>query len=174
MSHQVGLDRALPMWGGVAAGGFGAVAFHQTKKMNSEEWLGYLKQGKLRSALAAINPDKPDGPWTVVCDGERFLHTKDAQQIYRQQKITLLTIPPRSPDLNPVEKFWAWLRKQLHAKDLKDLNEGRQIPGKAAYKARIRSILGTARAKQVAGNIANGWRKTCAAVVAAKGAAVKG
>ena len=49
-----------------------------------------------------------------------------------------------------------------------------QTPGKVAYRRRVRSLCRSQRAKVAARNIAKSWRKTCAAVVAARGAAVKG
>ena len=91
------------------------MAFHQSKKMGTDEWMGYVERGKLRAALVAINPQKPNGPWTVLCDGEKFLHSRRAVDACRRQKVRLLKVPPRSPDLNPVEKFWSWLRRELIA-----------------------------------------------------------
>ena len=35
-----------------------------------------------------------------------------------------------SPDLNPIEKFWAWLRNRLRQRDLEDLQAGRPALGK--------------------------------------------
>ena len=37
--NQVPLGRAVPMWGGVASGGFGLVIFHERRKLTSEEWI---------------------------------------------------------------------------------------------------------------------------------------
>ena len=46
------------------------------KKVSTEEWEAALEGGSLRRALAAINPDKPQGPLMLFCDAERFLHAK--------------------------------------------------------------------------------------------------
>ena len=85
-----------------------------------------------------------------------------------------MKVPPRSPDLNPVENFWSWLRRELVALDLKDLKSRRPAIGKAAFKQRVRNLCRTQRAQVVAQNVAKSWRKTCEAVVASRGAAVKG
>ena len=37
---------------------------------------------------------------------------------YRAQKIRLWGVPPKSPDLNPIEMLWGWLRKKLRLMDL--------------------------------------------------------
>ena len=134
----------------------------------------FCGEGNLRRAMASINPQRPDGPWTVLCDGERFLHARASMAACRRIMVQLLTAPSRSPDLNPVEKFWSWLRRELVALDLKDLKNRRPALGKAAFKQRVRNLCRTQRAKVVARNIAKSWRKTCVAVVAARGAAVKG
>ena len=44
---------------------------------------------------------------------------------------------PKSPDLNPVEMFWGWLRKKLRSMDLEDLRKKRRPLGKTAYTARV-------------------------------------
>jgi hypothetical protein len=80
-------------------------------------------------------------------------------------------IPPRSPDLNPVEKFWSWLRRALGAKDLEDLQCGRAPVDKAAFKLRVQRSLRTRKAKEVASNCTLNLKKVCAEVVRKDGAA---
>ena len=58
--------------------------------------------------------------------------------------------------------------------DLNDAVTGRPVLGKMAYKDRVRRVIKTLKAQTVAANIAKGLRKTCRAVLKAKGAAVKG
>jgi len=57
----------------------------------------------------------------VLCDNESFLEHDTSIKAYRKPRILLLHIPPKSPDLNPVEKFWGWVRKRLHKMDHKVL-----------------------------------------------------
>ena len=88
--------------------------------------------------------------------------------------VKLWSIPPRSVDLNAVERFWAWLRKKLRSMDLADAGAKRPLLGKMAYRARTVRGLKTKRAQEVAINIARGYKRTCKSIIAAKGAAVKG
>ena len=81
---------------------------------------------------------------------------------------------PRSPDLNPVEKFWSWLRRRLQALDDDDLRRGRPPLGKKEYKQRVRRVCRSRRAQQVAAACASGLHKVCREVIAKKGAATKG
>ena len=82
-------------------------------------------------------------------------------------------MPPKSPDLNPVEKFWAFLRRRLRMRDLADLKAKRKPLSKTAYKARVRVVCSAAKAQQVAKNCSRSLRKTCLEVIAKHGAASK-
>ena len=73
--------------------------------------------------------------------------------------------------MNPVEKFWAWARKRLRAMDLADLKAGRQPIQRTAFKARVRNLMHTNKAKLVAKNYMASLKKTCKEVILRKGAA---
>ena len=70
-------------------------------------------------------------------------------------------VPPHSPDLNPIEKYWGWHRKKLRAMDLADAVAKRPVLNKTAYKARVRRVIKSVRSQTVAGNSAKGLRGTC-------------
>ena len=158
---QVSLDRAVPLWGGLAAGGFAVVAFHPRKKLKKEEWAKIVHAGKLVSAIRCVNPTNPCGPWHVLCDNERFLDARSSKAAHRAANVKLWHIPPKSPDLNPVERFWGWLRRALLQLDMQDLEAGRPVPARAAYRQRIRQLLASQRARRAAANYAASFRKTC-------------
>ena len=82
-------------------------------------------------------------------------------------------LPPRSPDLNPVEKMWGWSRKKLRKRDLADLSAGRPLLGKTAYRQRVRCLLRNAAAQHVARKFFKNLHKVATQNFAAKGAAVK-
>ena len=64
-----------------------------------------------------------------------------------------------SPDLNPIEKFWSWLGKELRRRDLKDLREGRPVLGKIAYRLRVKAVLRSPKSQQVASRCAGALKK---------------
>ena len=130
-----------------------------------------VDQGKRRDAVKALNPTRADGPWHVLCDNEGFLASKEASRAHRACGINLWKIPPKSPDLNPIERFWSWLKKKLRSMDLADALKGRPVLGKTAYRERARRVLQTKKAQSVAKSQANSLRKVCSAVVEKKGAA---
>ena len=90
---------------------------------------------------------------------------------YRVEKIVLWDCPSKSPDLNPVELFWGWLRKKLRRMDLADLKARRKALDKFAYTNRVKSVVRTARAQEVAKNCAKKFRAACRQVVDRKGGA---
>ena len=76
--------------------------------------------------------------------------------------------------MNPVEMFWGWIRKKLRLMDLADLRKKRAILGKTAYTMRVKSVMKTQKAQNVAENMAIRFRKACQQVADRKGAAADG
>ena len=167
--HQVPLARAIPMWGGISDGGVAIVTFHKAKKLNTTEWVNAVKAGRLRTAIASLAPAVGPGPLTYLCDGEPFLHTRASKIAYAADNLKVWQVPPSSPDLNPVEKFWGWLRKQLRSRDLADLSKHRPVLTKNKYKARVKAVCSSAKAHAVAKKFTADLRNVCKEVVAKKG-----
>ena len=165
------MSRAVPLWGGIGQGGFGIVTWHKQKKLTQEEWVQVRRSGKLVEACRRARPDRTHGPWHILCDNEGFLQGKSAQCLYERLSVHLLHIPPRSPDLNPFEKFWAYLRKRLRAMDLQDVEARRPPVGRAQLKARVACILSSAKSKVVSKNLVRGLKRVCKVVLKKRGAA---
>ena len=110
----------------------------------------------------------------MLCDNESFLSTARSKQAHANARVCMWHIPPRSPDLNPIEKYWAWLRKALLARDLSDAVAKRPALDKAGYTTRVRAVCRTQRSHAVAAACSKSLRKTCAEVIRKKGAATRG
>ena len=160
----------MPKAGALDSATYGCAA----SVLPGEEWVQASNRGALTKAIQSLKPVKKSGPWEVLCDNEGFLNAKDAKAMYTKIGVKLWRVPPRSPDLNPVEKFWAWLRKQLRAMDLRDAIAKRPLLTKVAYRERIRRLCASQKAQRVASNIALGLRKTCKEVKLKRGAASRG
>ena len=171
---QVPIERAVPLWGGVSQGGCGPIVFHDRKKCSVDEWVHVVKDGTLGSLLRKLNSRVKDRPWRVLCDGENFLHSKEAAKAYQRHSISLWKIPPHSPDLNPIEQFWSWLRRELRKRDLEDYKKKKPLLTKSQYINRVKQVLETAKAQRVAANICGRFRKTCKEVADKGGAAARG
>jgi hypothetical protein len=103
----------VPLWGGISANGFAPIVWHGKHKLDDEEWVEAVECGEFAGAVKALKPVKRRGPWYVLCDNESFLDTDESRSAHRRAGIRLWHIPARSPDLNPIEKFWSWLRYAL-------------------------------------------------------------
>jgi len=123
-AKQVPKNRMLPLWGGISWGGFGMVLQHPERKVTAEDWAAAVDDGSFVEALRTANPGKTNGPWKVLCDNESFLRADASRAAHRRHNIQLVRLPATSPDLNPVEMYWSWIRRQMKAMDLRDLKAG--------------------------------------------------
>ena len=136
-----------------------------------EEWSKAVREGKVTSALRFLNPKTKTGPWTILCDGEGFLRAKVSLAAYRAKKITLWDVPAKSPDMNPIELYWGWIRRKLRLMDLADLRLKRRPLGKSAYIIRVKNVMKTEKSQTVAKNFARRFRTACQQVLKRGGAA---
>ena len=140
--------------------------------MKNDEWIdGALKTGKLLAAVRKLQPGRHVGPRRLICDGEKFLRAKACKTYYRKNGLELKVLPAKSPDLNPIESFWGWLRREMRLRDLEDLRKKRAALGKLAWKKRLRNVLKTKKAQDVAKAKWSSFKKVCQEVKKKKGAA---
>ena len=107
----------------------------------------------------------------VLADNESFLTSAVVNAAHKKARVSVWQCPAKSPDLNPVEMFWAYLRKRLAKLDVKDCLDRRPVPTPDQYRARIRSLSNSKSAQKVAANVAATFRATCKLVVQKNGAA---
>lgn len=50
---------------------------------------------------------------TIIMDNATFHKSLKTKNLIEGAGCNLLFLPPYSPDFNPIEKFWAWLKKRL-------------------------------------------------------------
>ena len=86
---------------------------------------------------------------------------KECQKEYRKKKLQLLNISARSPDFNPIESFWGWLRQAMRRKDLEDLRNKRPALGKTAWTCRLKRVLKSKKAQSVAKSKFINFKKVC-------------
>ena len=139
---QVPMARVVAMWGGISEGGCSEIICHKPQKFNSEECLGAFMSGKINAALRSV---KPIGKrlWKALRDKEKFLHSKACQKALAAREIDLWFLPPRSPDLKPMERFRSWPRKELRRRDPKHLHAKKPVPvlGRMAFRKRVGGIM---------------------------------
>lgn len=51
----------------------------------------------------------------VILDNASFHKSQRAKELIENAGCHLLFLPPYSPDLNPIEKFWAWFKSKVRS-----------------------------------------------------------
>jgi transposase len=47
----------------------------------------------------------------VFCDNARYYKNKQVQKYLKVSKVELHYLPPYSPNLNPIERLWKWMKE---------------------------------------------------------------
>lgn len=71
----------------------------------------------LQEFLRFLITKLPDKPLVIVLDNARYQHCKIVEELAKSLNITLLFLPPYSPNLNIIERLWKLVKKKvLYAK----------------------------------------------------------
>ena len=84
-----------------------------------EEWVAPMEYGGTTDSVlfefwfenCLMKEAKPGS--VIVLDNATFHKKSVLHSLAEQYGCTVLFLPPYSPDLNPIEKKWAWLKKKL-------------------------------------------------------------
>ena len=97
----------------------------------------------------------------------------DAMKCYKNLRVALWAVPPRSPDLSPIERHWAWLRKRLRKRGMDDLQHKRPVLGKMAYLKRVKNICASKASHSHASKCYFSLRKVCQEVLTKRARALQ-
>jgi transposase len=98
----------------------GETIFHRVAAANATTFLDFLR------ILKILYPDKLI---MLVLDNARIHHAKMVKDFLRQKGecFHFIFLPPYSPQLNPIERLWKWLKDAVIAnvfhKDQKDIDQ---------------------------------------------------
>ncbi|CAD7769806.1 DDE superfamily endonuclease [Candidatus Methanoperedenaceae archaeon GB37] len=76
--------------------------------------------------LRRIREAKPEKRIAVVLDNSRTHHAKKVKKKAEKLNISLIYLPPYSPDLNPIENIWKSVKRAVSEKtplNMEELNE---------------------------------------------------
>ena len=73
--------------------------------LNADSTIGFLK--KIEEAYSGKEKIH------VFCDNARYYKNKDVHNYLATSKIKLYFLPPYSPNLNPIERLWKWMKERI-------------------------------------------------------------
>ena len=110
----VGQQRIIPTYGkhcgaklvGILNYETGAVYVEEHEKYDAEIFLGFLKN---------ILIEYPKGKIVIILDNARIHHAKLLQNFLEENRnrLSLMFLPPYSPNLNMIEELWGWLKESV-------------------------------------------------------------
>lgn len=72
----------------------------------------YINAQTVLEMLQKIRAKHPKGPIHIVLDNARYQHCDLVKETAKSLDINLVFLPPYSPNLNPIERLWKYVRKE--------------------------------------------------------------
>ena len=79
------------------------VLVQEDKMLNADATIGFFRK------IEEANQEKTR--IHVFCDNARYYRNKAVTEYLRTSKIRLHFLPPYSPNLNPIERLWKWMKE---------------------------------------------------------------
>ena len=79
------------------------IVVQEDSMLNAKATIGFLKK------VEKSQPDK--ARIHMFCDNARYYRNKDVTAYLENSKVTLHFLPPYSPNLNPIERLWKWMKE---------------------------------------------------------------
>jgi transposase len=123
-SFEISLNKKKVMvWGGISRKGLTDLYYWKVDQgytVNAKEYVKCLKEtliDKMDNLYGTSN-------WRLMQDNARVHTASYTKEFFIKNDIKVINHPPYSPDLNPIEKIWAYLKKKVMIKAYNNLDEG--------------------------------------------------
>jgi transposase len=113
-----------------------------TKEILTVQNLTYVTAETVCELLRLLAGTQPALPITIVLDNARYQKCALVQDLARSLGIELLYLPAYSPNLNLIERFWKWVKKQCLY--------GKYYPTSADFQAAIQQCIAQAHSDHLA------------------------
>jgi transposase len=116
-------NQKIMVWGGISRKGQTHLKIYrldQGETVTAESYVDCLKKNLIDFMEQRHGQDK----WRLVQDNARPHTAGHTQDFLEGKNIKVIVHPPYSPDLNPIEKVWAWMKSEIGQTtydDIKDL-----------------------------------------------------
>jgi transposase len=81
------------------------VIVQEDEALNAESTIGFLK--KIEEAYPSKNKVH------LFCDNARYYRNRSVKAYLENSKVLLHFLPPYSPNLNPIERLWKWMKERV-------------------------------------------------------------
>lgn len=106
----------IMVWGAISI--YGKVHLSTLEgKIDSDVYSTFLEEEAIPSIRAKHNTR-----WMLQQDNAPA-HKGSTHEVIEREKIEVMTWPPKSPDLNPIEFVWGWMAKDIHPLTFKNKQE---------------------------------------------------
>ena len=104
-----------------------AFAFYSINGSNLIDFMGSSKAEDVCEFLEKIVEQNPGKRIILILDNSRSHHADKTVKKARELKITLVFLPPYSPDLNPVEFIWKTIKREVSVRFIQSKEHLRDI-----------------------------------------------
>lgn len=108
------------LWGGVSSRGATPLCIFQ-ENLTKERYVDILDSYLLPTAQVLYEND-----WWLLQDNDPKHTAGYTKQWFCDQNLQVLDFPPYSPDLNPIENIWGYIKKRLYNKGMTDFEAMKQ------------------------------------------------
>lgn len=114
------LDKGIMIWGCMSSMGVGKIVILEGR-VNAAVYLNLLKDVIIPEAQRLIGSD-----YILQQDNAPIHCAKIVKDYIRNENLNILTWPPQSPDLSPIENVWSLLKSRIAEKAPRNLVQLRQ------------------------------------------------
>ena len=115
-------NKKIMVWGGISRKGQTPIKIYrldEQETVTAESYVDCLREYLFDSMDTKFGINN----WRFVQDNARPHVAKHTMEYLDKHKIKLISHPPYSPDLNPIEKVWAWMKQDICQTAYDDVEE---------------------------------------------------